>query len=385
MLLNIFKKEMKDSFRDRRTLLLTVILPIVMMTGLVLFYENLVSDGSDETYTLAVDQSIPTEVTSGLEQMGNIELITSDSPEEMVREGEALAALSFDETFTTRVENGEPAEAVLTGDSFSQNASILMNMVTTVLTQYEQVIVAERLEAAGTDLSMIEPFVINQQELSQENTNVNLIAMLIPLILSIAIGVGASPSAADLFAGEKERKTMEALLMTPVNRMNLLTAKWLTIASIGTITGIITLAVVILEIFLLTENLKGALSLSDNAVPVIAAALLTTVMFAMFTATLLMIASIAGKTVKEAQSYATPVTMISIFPLMIITGIGVNELTNTHFMIPVLNIFTILKELSFGIVDVQHILLMAGSNLLCVVIAFVVGRVMFLKDKWVMS
>ncbi len=71
--------------------------------------------------------------------------------------------------------------------------------------------------------------------------------MLISFILAITIGVGAGPAAADLFAGEKERKTMEALLMTPVKRSTLLLSKWLTISSIAAITGITTLIVVALE------------------------------------------------------------------------------------------------------------------------------------------
>src|SRR3954471_13197395 len=119
-----------------------------------------------------------------------------------------------------------------------------MNMVTNAFTVFEKSITSERLQAQGTDPTTLQPFTISQKELSEEDPNINLVAVLIPLMLSIAIGIGAGPAAADLFAGEKERKTMEALLMTPVSRSTLLFAKWLTIASVGAITGIITLIVV---------------------------------------------------------------------------------------------------------------------------------------------
>lgn len=136
--------------------------------------------------------------------------------------------------------------------------------------------------------------------MSEEDPNINVIAILIPLILSIAIGVGAGPAASDLFAGEKERKTTEALLMTPVKRPTLLFAKWLTIATIGAVTGIITLIVVAIEIQLLTENLRKAVSFGENAGLVIGLAVLTSVIYAMFTASLLMLTSVIGKTVKES-------------------------------------------------------------------------------------
>lgn len=385
MLRKIYLKEMKDSFRDRRTLLLTVLLPIVMMTGLVLFYESMMSDGEGETYRLAVDNSFSTEEESIFAAYENIEFVQSDDPEAVVQEGDAQAALILNDEFMESVAGGEAASVTVIGDSFSQNSSNLLNLVTTALAVYEKSVIAERLEAQGTSQELVQPFTLEQKEISEDNPGINLVAMLIPLILALAIGIGAGPSASDLFAGEKEKKTMEALLMTPVNRMTLLVAKWLTIVSIGSLTGIITLIVVALEINFLTENLKSAVSLGDNVYHVVGFAILVSIIYAMFVATLLMVTSIIGKTVKESQSYSTPIMMIAMFPLMIISGIGINELAFHHFAIPIMNVFTILKELSFGIINYEHLGIMIGSNLLCIAVAFIIARVMFMKDKWVMN
>jgi sodium transport system permease protein len=385
MFRNIYKKEMKDSFRDRRTLLLTVLLPIIMMTGLVLFYENMVSDGSNETYTLAVNESFGTNEEALFTGIENIELVKTSNPETTLEEGDAQAALILSQDFIEKVQKGEDATATLIGDSFSQKSSQLMTFVTTALGNYEYVVVSERLSGQGISEKLVQPFTIVQKELTEDNDGLNLIAMLVPLILALSIGIGAGPSAADLFAGEKEKKTMEALLMTPVNRMTLLTAKWLTIATIGAITGMITLVVVALEINFLTKSLKSAVSFGDNVYIIIGAAILSSIVYSMLIASLLMITSIMGKTIKESQSYSTPIMMITIFPLMITTGIGINELAFQHFAIPIMNMFTLLKELSFGIVNYQHLGIMVGSNLLFIVIAFIVARIMFMKDKWVMN
>jgi sodium transport system permease protein len=385
MLLKIYRKELKDCFRDSRTLLLTVLLPVIMMTGLMFFYESMVSDGEGETLKLAVNENFQKSEEELFTSNENIEFVKSSNPKESLQQGEAVAALILSPDFIKSIEKGENASVTLIGDSFSQNSTNLMNLVSNTLSLYEKTITSERLQAQGTDVSLIQPFTVTQEEMSEEDPNINLIAMLIPMILAISIGVGASPAAADLFAGEKERKTMEALLMTPVNRSTLLFAKWLTISTIGAITGIITLIVVAAEITFLTEHLKKAVSFGDQANIIIGLAVIVAVLYAMLNASLLLLTSVIGKTVKEAQSYSTPVMMLAMFPTMIITGIGINELGFQHFAIPILNLFTLLKELIFGVVNYEHILITVASNLISMIIIFIIGRILFMKDKWVMN
>ncbi|WP_246945091.1 ABC transporter permease [Bacillus pinisoli] len=385
MLLNIYVKEMKDSFRDRRTLLLTVLLPIFMMTGLTLFYENLVSSGEGETYTLAVSETATKEELSIVQGFEGIDVVSFADPEEAVKQGEAKAALLFDESFLSKVENHEEVSVTIVGDSSSQNSSILMSMVTTALSTYEKYVVAERLQVINVDQQMIQPFTVETKEVTEENPALSLIAMMIPLFIALAIGIGSSPAASELFSGEKEKKTMEALLMTPVNRGTLLLAKWFTIITIGSITGIVTLIVVALEITFFTETLKEAISFDDHFVVIVGLSILISIVYSMFVSSLLMLTSIMGKTIKEAQSYSTPIMMLAAFPGMITASMGVNEFTFQHFAIPILNLFSILKELLFGIVNIEHIAIMIVSNLLVMIIVFVIGRVMFMKDKWVMN
>ncbi|OXS57846.1 sodium ABC transporter permease [Bacillus sp. DSM 27956] len=385
MLLSIYLKELKDSFRDRRTLLLTVFLPIFMMSGLVFFYENMVSGGEGETYALAVDSNVSKDVTQIFSGNETIELVNTDDPRKAVEEGEALVAMIVSSDFIQNINEGKQADITLIGDSFSQNSSNLMNAVTNSLTAFEKVVTSERLRAEGTDLSVIQPFTITKQEVSDEEGSMFLLSFLVPLILAISIGVGTAPSAADLFAGEKEKKTMEALLMTPVKRSTLMLSKWLTIASVGVITGLVTLIVLAMEISLFTENLKEAVSFGENVYVIIGISLLLTIVYAVFIASLQMITSILGKTVKEAGSYSAPIMMLAAFPGMIITNVGLNELTFKHFAIPILNLFSQFKELLMGVVDYQHIAITIGSNLVIMVIIFAIGRVLFMKDKWVMN
>jgi len=385
MLFKLFLKELKDSFRDRRTLLLTVFLPIIMMTGLTLFYEKLVSSDEGDTYQLAIPTNINEEMQANLAVYTNIELVDADNPEKMVKDGDAQAAILIENNFSEKLSKGENTNIVLIGDSFSEKSSTLLSIVMNALNENEKTVVTERLNEAGVESTVVQPFSIEQQEISAEDPTINLVAMLIPLILSLALGIGASPAAADLFAGEKEKKTMEALLMTPVKRSTLVISKWLTITTIGVLTGLITLLVVVLEIAFFTENLKNAVPVHDNFALIIVFALVMTIIYSMLIASLLMITSIIGKTIKEAQSYSTPILLLTIFPMMLLSTTGINELTTNHFIIPFVNVFSTLKELIFGEIIYQHLLLTLGSNLVFIIISFLIGRMLFLKDKWVIN
>lgn len=384
MLRRIFLKEMKDSFRDRRTLFLIVLLPILMMSGLTFFYENMLKGDKGDTYTLAVNQDADEEILARFSSYENVKIEKSSDPEKMVSDGDALAGLMVAYDFMESVEQGGQAEVTVVGDSFSQKSSSLIAIVTNEFTTLEKEITAQRLEAQGTELSVIQPFTVKQEELS-EDLSVNMLALLVPLILAIAIGIGASPAAAELFAGEKEKKTMEALLMTPVNRSTLILAKWLSISTLSTIMGFITLLVMMIEITFFTEKLKEAISFGENLYLIAGISLLVILVYAVFNSSILMITSIMGKTVKEAQSYYTPISMLSMFPAMIISSLGVNELEVHHFAIPILNLFSQMKELLFGIVDYQHLAITISSNLLVMIVVFIIGRILFLKDKWVLN
>lgn len=386
MFRHVYFKEMKDSFRDRRTLFLTVFLPIIMMTVLTFVYESMLSAGDgEETYTIAVEDSISIEEEQLLIMYENIELNKTNDPEQTVLEGDALAGVIFSEDFISRVEHGEDASVTLIGDPSSQNASILMMMISDSLDAFEQTIITERLQAEGTDPSLIQPFTIQEKSISEDNAGTIMLSILIPIILAIGISIGASPAAADLFAGEKERKTMEALLMTPVNRSTLLSAKWLTIVSTATITGVVTLIVVFIEIFFFTENLKAGLNFGDNLTIIVVMALLVNFFYAMFCASLMMFTSIIAKTVKEANSYISPIMMLMMFPAFFTTTIGINEFTMFHFVTPLVNIFSIYKELLYGVVNYEHILTTILSNLVVVIVMFIISRMLFMKDKWVLN
>lgn len=89
MFLNMYVKEMKEALRDRRTLILSVFLPILLLTGLTLFYESLMTTDENETYTLAVDPSFSKDGKALLSDFPQIEVKSFDNPTKAIEEGKA--------------------------------------------------------------------------------------------------------------------------------------------------------------------------------------------------------------------------------------------------------------------------------------------------------
>src|SRR5690606_18128477 len=113
MFRKVYIKEMKDAFRDRRTLFLTVFLPIIMMTVLTFLYEVMISVDEDKTFLLAVEESITSEEEQLISFLPNVELVKSDNPEQVVKEGDAHAGLIFSENFIESISSGNSGEVTI--------------------------------------------------------------------------------------------------------------------------------------------------------------------------------------------------------------------------------------------------------------------------------
>lgn len=380
----ILKKELKDCFRDRRTLLLSVLLPILLMSGLVFFNENITKHGEGESYkiaiqegTLSVVEAIFTEGTLTFEEVTDVKQAVTDAKVE--------AGLILPINFIEMLQNEQNPPVQILADAFSANGSFAASQLEMGLATFSQQQVMNTLVSENIDPAILQPFTIEHIQTVEGNDSIMMTTYLISLMISITVFAGAYPAASDLLAGEKERKTMEALLMTPVNRFTLLFAKWLTLVVIASITGIITLIVLATEIYFFTENLKASLQFGDDFTIIALVCCITIISYSTLVAALLLLASLLAKTIKESQSYISPLMMLTMIPAMFMVTLGVNELTTTHFIVPVLNIFAIFKEVLLGIIDYSHIAMVLGSNVVVVVILLIVARLFFLKDRWVVS
>jgi sodium transport system permease protein len=381
----IFQKELKDSLRDSKTILLSVLLPIVFITGMLFFMEKMMSD-TNEQVKVAVANNTDKEILSWLKEIKGLELIPSDNPLKMVVDGKANVAFSADPDFSLQLKDKKIPKVIIQADPTSTKGGNAQEKIANAFTQKKDKLVQSRLLENNIDPKEIDPFQINMKSISEsDDQSLYMISIIAQLIIVLAVLMGGIPAANDLFAGEKERKTMEALLMTPVHRIHLIVGKWLTIAVLSMISGVFSVISFILGVNLFTEKLASALKLDQNIGFFTISLLVGIIFFALLVSSVQIIISLFANNLKEAQNYITPITMGAMIPYFLLIGVSANELTTTHFLIPFLNIYALIKQLIYGIYDINSILLVSGSSIVFIALSFFIAYTMFMKSKWVLG
>src|SRR5699024_2335886 len=352
--------------------------------GLVFFMDQfLLSEDSSDQVNVSINESADAEVMNWLENLEQIHLIMSHDPLDDVKEGDALVAVEADANFTELVTNEQSPLITIYSEPTSSKGGAAVDTIMAMLTLKKNELITDRLSEANVSPAVMEPFEFAVQSTTGEEDVFSkyMISIIAQIIIVIAVLMGGLPASSDLFAGEKERKTMEALIMTPVKRIDILVGKWLTIASLGIMSGIFSVLTLVIAVQLFTVNMKEALNLSDNITFFIGSLSVGIVMFALLVAALQMILSLLADNMKEAQNYVTPITMVAMFPYFILIGVTPHELTTMHFVIPFMNIYALIKQLIYGVYDVTSILLVVGSSAVFIGIIFAIGMFMFSKSK----
>ncbi|WP_413374914.1 ABC transporter permease [Alkalihalobacillus sp. 1P02AB] len=387
MILNVYKKEMLDMLRDRKTILLSVLLPIIFNLLVMFFMTNFLFNDNVDQINVAITEADSTLIASWVNEIEGANLIPSEDPSAVFLEGDAHIALIFDNQFEQMLASGETPMIQLQYDPASTRSSSAMDQIYNVLAEQMHGIVASNLAELNLDHQVIEPFYLVPLTASEENNETSLFILTIfaQLIIILSINMGGLSAANDLVAGEKERKTMEALLMTPVHRLHLVLGKWLTIATLCTISGFFSVATFFLYIYFVGGELGEALQIGENIGMLSLSLAVGILSFALLMASIYLMISLFSNTIKEASNYISPISFLTMIPYFLLIGVSVNELSTNYFIIPVMNIFALIKELIYGVYDITHILLVAGSSAIFVSILFLIAYKMFMKSKYVLG
>lgn len=386
MFRHVYRKEMLDSFRDKKTIFLSVIIPILFSIGIVFFMDNiLLSESPEKPIDVAINDTADQGVIEWIESIETVNLHLTESPMDDAKEGEVLVAVEVEGTFMDQVADEHVPNINIYADPTSSKAEAAVNALIHVFNEKQSEIVADKLVTANVGMEALQSFDVEVQALSGDDAlSMYMISIIAQIVIVIAVLMGGLPASSDLFAGEKERKTMEALIMTPVNRLHILIGKWLTIATLGMMSGIFSVITLVAFVQLFTTNMKEALDLSNNITYFLTSLSVGIVVFALLVASLQMILSLLANTMKEAQNYVSPIMMVAMIPYFLLIDVSPHELTNTYFIIPFMNIYALIKQLIYGVYDLMSILLVVGSSTVFITITLGIGMIMFSKSKWVL-
>ena len=384
MIFKIFKKELKETLRDKRTMIMMVVIPLLVFPVLINLVTSVSGSYADSAEEKIFKIGIIGDTNDYLAQKLN-EIPNSFGPKELLAykgdsskmfsdyESEQLDLLLFyGPNLKQQLDANKKARVKWTLDRTKMGHSERAK-------SYMQIIEAEarfsRYDALGIDEQALIPFDIVYDNTASKQQMIGEIAGGFLPYIFIAFGfMGCMYPAIDLFTGEKERGTIETLLSTPVHRWKILVGKMLVIV----LSGLMAAFSALLGLFFSIQFLD--MIPDENLLEVISAILTPTFIvnlfflllpLTIFFAGIMVPISVYTKTFKEAQSIIAPLNIVVIIPAMLGLFPGI-ELNMATACVPILNIVLTTKSLIAGNIDY---LLFALSFSVMVILA--AGAVLF--------
>ena len=389
----VYRKELTDSLRDRRTLVSMIAVPILLMPlltiGLGVLSAALMGRAMQEIPTVMIlgGEDSP-RVVAALRLLGDIRVVPPQPDyAERISDKQVRAAVEIPRDFDAAVERGEPATVRIYMYTGELRSSFGVARLQRFFRELRERTVRERLEARRLPTTLIEPFEVREQNVAPpEKVSGTVLGGLIPYFAVVLCLIGAMYPAMDLTAGEKERGTMETILCSPVSRVHLVLGKFLmvlTASLLSAMLSVISMGATFEAGRGLLQNLEQFggmnLPLQFNPGAMAAVFLMIVPLAVLFSAALLTIALFA-KSYKEAQSYLSPMTILVVLPAVVSVLPGV-ELNAWLCLIPVLNVSLVSKEILAGIYQWSYIALIFASSCAYAAAALAVAIHLFQREE----
>jgi sodium transport system permease protein len=347
--LRVFSKELKETLRDRRTIIVMVIVPVFLYPVLLVVVEQLAIFGQRriEEVQVLVAVSAPVGPRDFLEADSAIVVVpATETAEDEVVAGSLDALVAID---PETEESSTTAIARIVFDSSRDRSRRAHEVVTRRLGELNDTLLARRLAERGLPRSFAEPLQVSDSSVaSPEQLGGYALGRFLPLLLMMMTLLGAFFPAIDLTAGEKERGTLETLLTSPLPNRDIIAGKFGAVVVVAIAAAALNLGSMLLTfqsgIFQLTRSMDLHFELPAVTVALV---LLFLIPLAVLFAALFMGIAVRAQSFKEAQNSLTPVQFAAILPmyLPLIPGIPFSYATA---MIPVGGIGLLFREMMGG-------------------------------------
>lgn len=363
MIFKIFRKELKETVRDSKTLLIMVAIPLLIFPILINVVVNVSSSFSESAGEKVLKIGIIGDTNDILIQQLN-SIPASFGPKEFIAyNGDSLKlfndqkeetidlALWYDSGFQDILDGLGTANILWSVDETNIGYSERIKGYMNILEAEERL---KRYDALGIDEQKLQPYKITYQNTASDQQMLGELAGGILPYIFIAFGfLGCMYPAIDLFSGEKERGTIETLLTTPVKRWKILIGKMLVVVLSGLMASCCALIGLFVSIEFLDlipdPNLTAVVS-KILTIPIIIKLFALLLPLTVFFAGIMIPISVYTKSFKEAQSIITPLNIVVVLPAMLglFPGIELNYITAC---VPILNIVLTTKSLIAGNID----------------------------------
>lgn len=392
MIFTIFKKELKDTLRDRRTLIMMLVIPVLIFPIILNIFVGVSASFTNEAMEKTVKIGVIGEKNNYLfekldilpAELGKKEIIwykDSVSLKADIQKDSIQFGIVAAKDFNTSIQAKQPARATIffnaTNMGMQERAKVYINQVENIARQ-------ERYIDMQLKESELTPLAIEYSNIASDKEMIGKLGGGILPYIFIAFGfIGCMYPAIDLFTGEKERGTIETLLTTPVLRWQILFGKM----GVVVLSGLLAASCALLGLFLSIEVLD--IVENEELLEIIHSVLTTKfilmlygllVPLTIFFAGVMIPVAVYAKTFKEAQSIITPLNIVMVLPAMVgfFPGIELNAITAC---IPVVNVVLATKELIAGTLDTGLLALSFAVMLSLAVLAVFISYKRFDKES----
>ena len=357
IIFSIFKKELTDVLRDRRTLFFMIVIPVIVMPlifiGSIKFQEYQSKKSDEKVLNIGlINKTSDSQIKDYLlDQKGVylVEDIDLDSLELGIKNDSLQGGLYIHKNFINDISANGMGEVEVYYKS-SDLMSKAKNRIYNALDIYKNEVVSERLSEFNVDKGLLEPLdIINKDMSTKKETIGKAVGGLIPYMLVIFIFLGAMYPAIDLGAGEKERGSLETLLSSPATKFEITVGKLMVVSLAGMVSGLISVVGISAPFYFLgniPDQIKSTV-LEIISPFIIVSVIILMIPIAIFFASMLLSISFYARSFKEAQSLMGPLNIIIIVPLMLTLGPGI-EIDHITALIPLINVGLLTKEILAG-------------------------------------
>jgi sodium transport system permease protein len=388
----VYLKELRDSLRDRRTLVSTIIIPTFVMPMLVLgvgrVASAVVSKAREEVPRVMIiggEDSPGVRSELGKSTRFKAEPATPDW-KSRISEKRIRAAAEIPPGFEKALEAGSAPTVTLYHYEGELKSGLAVEQLRDFFTDLRDRASARLLRARGLSPTIARPFEVEEANVAPpEKVGGNLLGGIVPYLIILLCFTGAMNPAMDLTAGEKERGTMETLLCCPAARTDIVLGKFCMVLTGSIMAVVFSLVSMGLTLLLVGGAFAGrgahGSALGPTIDPVGVLGVLTMVIpVAVLFSAILFTLSLFAKSFREAQSYAGPMILVVILPLIIGMLPGIDLNLGLSF-VPLLNISLVCKEMLSGVWHWAYIGVIFGSMTVYAAVALAIAVCMFKREN----
>ncbi|MCI0452522.1 MAG: ABC transporter permease subunit [Candidatus Latescibacteria bacterium] len=385
----VFKKEMLDSIRDRRTIVFMIVIPLLLFPILFRVMVSVEKSQADKERAkrlrvACIDHGNAADFVATLRGRDDVAMVPAvpvDSLAALIKADSLDGAFVFAQTFDQDVAAMRPGRVDFYYKSTDDRA-IVQDRLRKPLEDYEKRLLAQRFARLELDSTVVDAVDLRSQNVASMEERVGkAVGGMLPYIFIIFCFMGAMYPAIDLGAGEKERGTMETLLTAPVNRFHILLGKF----GVVVLSGLVSASVSMLGLFIAIKQSNEVPQQFmdiimkmlgwDTIVLVLSLLLPLTIFFA----GILLSVSLTARSFKEAQSMISPLNIAVIVPAAIglVPGIKMSYATAA---IPILNVSLATKEIIAGTMQTPHLVVVYAS-LIALALLSLYGSVWWFKRE----